>query len=74
MSSGSVFSLVFLAGLFFLAVIFDCSDKAAWDKFKIAHNCKEIGSMDGSWDINMNYSSGKIGFRCDDGKEYWKNK
>ncbi len=72
--SWNIFSFICLLGMFVLFVVFECSEESSGNEFKVSHNCKEIGVMDGSFNFNGGYISGKIGFRCDDGKEYWKNK
>lgn len=71
---GISFTLILAFLVFIVICVFSCGENASWTKFKLSHNCKEIGTMEGSLDWSGNYTSGKIGYRCDDGKEYWRSK
>lgn len=62
-------------------------EQREWNRFAQAHHCQVIGHMEGSTGIGIGPSTGgnggvavvttsepgKIGYRCDDGQEYWRN-
>lgn len=74
MSSVEFAGIVLVVVFGVVAVMASCHEDASWERFSKEHNCVVIGKMDGSLDFNGDWTSGKIGYRCDDGKEYWKNK
>lgn len=61
-------------------------EETTWERFRVAQNCKEIGEVSGSSittvgpiiggnggvSVGIGYIPGKTGWRCDDGKEYWR--
>ncbi len=71
--------VVILIGLTILSIIED-KNRTEW----LNHHCKEIGIMSGSSTTGVGVSgngtvsvvpvfiSGKTGYQCDDGKQYWE--
>jgi hypothetical protein len=77
-------TFVIIALLCVLGLMKWYSDKEEWQQFKHAHNCQEIGEMEGSLSPSVGISSNgsavmtgvfnrpKTGYKCDNGRVYWK--
>lgn len=62
------------------AIIISIQEEKDWNKFKVEHNCKVTGVVDGHWAFGMT-SNGNAGdvfipgsktYMCDDGISYTK--
>lgn len=78
--------IAIFAGLIALMI----SESREWEAFKLAHHCKKVGEIEGGINVGVGYGTtangqsgmittvtpdfGKIGWQCDDGKTYWRNK
>lgn len=83
------FLLFVIVALFPVLVVSSCQEAREWERFKVAHNCKVVGKMDGSvgttvgptfgangkvgTGVGITSIPGKTGWQCDDGVTYWKN-
>lgn len=78
--------IVLLIALVILMGVASFHEHKRWEAFKVAHACKVVGQMDGELVTGIGSSGGgnavmtvgstsdKLGWLCDDGVTYWKNK
>lgn len=71
-------------GVFVLGVVASVNSHDKWEAFRVEHNCRITGRMDGSTDIGFGLSTSgslvttttstpsRTGWTCDDGVTYWK--
>jgi len=79
-----------LVALLVFAVWASVKEEERWQEFAREHNCVEIGEMEGDVGVGVGpalgggnnsgiaivvtSTPGKVGYKCDDGKTYWRNK
>lgn len=80
--------VLLVVGLIALGIWAEHKEQQKWEQFAVEHNCKEVEYMKGSTVTGVGPSVGgnggiavtvgrtpdKVGYLCDDGKTYWRDK
>lgn len=62
----------FVLAVIVLIVWLIYADAGQWKDFANAHHCQEVGEISASVTSNGSIVPGKTGYKCDNGKTYWR--